>query len=222
MYTRFNLKKKKKKRLMLFALSLLAIIIAILLIKIVSLNPSSKITFKEDKPTEVKSTSYKYICIQTGVYEDKDNAQTAFKQISSLGNPFSVDEGNTTRVLLGIYPEKQGEKLMEEMSAKNIPNSKFNFEIPNNGLCSAEIGEIVNADIVVLDRLCDTNVEAVQTKDLKTWIASLKAVDKNSKGFDTLENLKKYIATLPNEITKEKANENYKFLFGLLKKYKVN
>lgn len=108
------------------------------------------------------------------------------------------------------------------MQAKEIPNSKFSYKIENDGLCNAEIGEIINANITILNRLCENNVKAVQTKDLKAWCKALKQVDKKSKEYDTLENLKKYINAMPDEISKDKANINYQFLFTTLKKYNVS
>lgn len=219
MYTRFNLKRKKKRNLTFILVLFILVVVIFSILKIVSYTSNSKVAFKEDKLPKEKSVSYNYICIQTGVYTDADNAQEAFKTISPLGNPFTVTEDGNTRVLLGIYTKEQGEKIIQQMNEKSIPNSKFAYKITNEGLCSAEIGEIINANIVVLNRLCESDVKAVEVKDLKSWSKSLKAVDKKSKDFDTLDKLKKYISSLPDEITKDKANENYKFIYTILKKY---
>jgi hypothetical protein len=107
---------------------------------------------------------------------------------------------------------------MKLLTEKGIENSKMSFSIDSSDNCDDEIVEIINANIQILTKLSEQNVKSIQTDSLKSWCASLKAVDKGSRNIMILDDLKLYINSFPKELTKEKAVENYVYLYNTLKK----
>ena len=107
---------------------------------------------------------------------------------------------------------------MKELGEKNISPSKMTFEVNNNSECMAEISAIIDANLKVLTKLMDKTVQSYKTEELKKYCANQKAVDKSSTNYNELNELKEYIKNLPPELTKEKAAENYVFIYNILKK----
>lgn len=165
-----------------------------------------------------KGKKVKYVAVQQGMYQNEANANEGIKTISAFGNPFIIPEKNCKRVLLGIYTEEQSEKIIKILNDKKIENSKMVFEVKCEDVCDLEIVEIINAYTQVINKLSEANVKSIQTKELKTWCASLKGSKDNNKNIKLLNELKDRINKLPNEITRDKASENYVFLYNLLGK----
>ena len=92
------------------------------------------------------------------------------------------------------------------------------FTIKCEDVCDLEIVEIINAYIQVLGKLSEKNVKAIETKELKSWCASLEEVQINNKNIKLLNELKDRINKLPDKVTRDKASENYIFLYNLLRR----
>jgi hypothetical protein len=235
-YTRYDLKKKKDNKtfiLLIVLILVLAFLFGTIIFKIFIGNYSngkdlkSETSIKKNSANEKAGDSaagknnndiFKFIVIQGGIYQNKENAETEKNLLNSYGTPFAVTEDNKTRILIGIYNEEEGEKNIKVLNDQKIDNSKMVFIVNKDDMCDAEIAEIVSANIQILNKLSEKNVKGVQTEDLKKWCISLKGVENQSKNIAVLNELKSYINKMPKEISKEKASENYIYLYGILKK----
>lgn len=231
-YTRFDLKKKSNSgRFVWYVLCILiaAFILGTIISKIMSKEawPKSILNLKQNNiesrnQQQVTKKNVKYIAVQGGMYANKDNAENEKKLLSGYGNPFEITDGNNTRVFIGIYDETGAEGIIKTLNTNNVPNSKMIFELNVNDLCDAEISEIINADLQIINKLSDKEVKGIQTEELKKWCSQLKAADKNSKNISVLNELNAYINSLPKEIQKDKVEENYIKIYTILKKIKIS
>ncbi len=235
-YTRYDLKKKNDNKtfiILVVLILVLAFLFGTIIFKIFTGNFTSGKGLKSETTTGKNSTNektenskagksnndiFKFIVIQGGIYQNKENAETEKNLLNSYGTPFVIIEDNKTRVLSGIYNEAEGEKNIKSLNDQKIDNSKMVFIVNKDDMCDAEIAEIINANIQILNKLSEKNVKGVQTADLKKWCKSLENVKNQSKNITTLNELKNYVNKMPKEISKEKAAENYTYLYGILKK----
>ena len=107
--------------------------------------------------------------------------------LTQYGTPFNVTEDSKTRIFLGIYIESQGEQIMKSLTEQKVDNSRILFTINKNDLCDAEITEIINANIQILNKLAEKNVKGIQTDELKKWCSSLNKVDNDSKKYSYIK-----------------------------------
>lgn len=234
-YTRYDLKRKSDNKAFIFIMILifvLAFVFGTAIFKIIMRNMgssnagttnSSNISETKDSTKAANSTSNsgkitKFIAVQGGIYKNKDNVETEKNILNQYGTSFNIVENDKTRVFLGIYVESQGEQVIKSLTEQKIDSSKMLFTIDTADICDAEISEIVNANIQILNKLGEKNVKAVQTDELKKWCAALTKVNNDSKNIAVLNDIKDHVSKMPKEITKDKAAENYQYIYGVLKK----
>lgn len=230
-YTRYDMKKKKNEGVMVLLILAVTLIMAFVIGTVMSnfflkssasgkSENNTKKTISQEpssKPAETKAT-IKYVVIQGGKFKDSNYVGPCKNILSNYGNPFIIVEADGTRVLLGIYSEADSEKLIKTLNENKVDNSKMPFEISNGDLCNKEIVEIINGNLLMLTKLTEKNVPAVQTGEFKKWCTSLKDVEKESKNYAVLNEIKGYVNNMADKIEKEKAADNYVFLYNTLKK----
>jgi hypothetical protein len=160
----------------------------------------------------------KFVCVQNGVFSKQKNADEFKNKLKEYTIPFIVNDGDKIYVMSTILHEEESEKFMNMLTESDIPNLKKVFEIDKSDVCNAEIAEIISGYIKILNKLGEKDVTAVHTEDFKKWMNSLQAVEEKSKNYNILEELKKYINGLPNELSKQKLEENYVKVYTILKK----
>jgi hypothetical protein len=174
-------------------------------------NTQSQTVVKTDKQT------IKFVCIQIGVFDIKENAEIQKNKLKEICNPFSITEGNKTRIFSGIYNEEDAVKNIQLLNDKGFQNAKLVFEVSKAELCDAEIIEIINGNIKILNKLMEKDV-LIKTEDFKKWTMSLQNGDSKNKNYTELDELKKYINTLPKDMSMNLAEDNYITLYNILKK----
>jgi hypothetical protein len=236
-YTRYDIKKKNKGNY-----GLLIVLISVLIASYLLGSGLSSLFIKNAKPTvsdenarkpdisieqgstkestvvKTENIIIKFVCIQNGIFESKENAELLKNKVKEILNPFSVKEESKTRVLAGIFIEGDAQKYIELLNSKGIDNSSIKFELNKNDKCDAEIVEIINGYIKILSELLDRNVKSIQTTGFKQYVSSLEKVEGTSKNYSILEELKKYVGALPEAITRDKTEENYIYLYNILRK----
>lgn len=234
-YTRYDLKRKNDNKafiLIILLIFVLAFVFGTAAFKLLMRNTSNSNTgttnssnisenkdiSKASDSTSISDKVVKFIAVQGGIYQNKDNAEAERLIFNQYGTPFNVIEDNKTRVFLGIYVESQAQQIMKSLTEQKIDNSKMLFTINNSDLCDAEIAEIINANIQILNKLAEKNVKAIQTDELKKWCLSLKKVNDDSKNIAILNDIKSHVSKMPKEISKDKAAENYEYIYSILKK----
>lgn len=237
-YTRYDYKKKNKDLLNLTIVLVSVLVIAFLLgtgiysifIKPVNDNKGTLIPkmTESTKSSEVENNtqevnSIKFIAIQSGFFKSKENADVLKNSLKAQVIPFTITEGDSIRIIAGVFSEEDSERVIQNLNQNGIPNTKTIFDVNKNDLCNAEIAEIVSGNIKILTKLTEKDVSAVQTDDFKNWMTtSMQNVDAKSKNYSSLEEYKNYINGLPKELSKDKVEENYVFIYNLLKKITTN
>lgn len=236
-YTRYDIKKRNKDNyalfIVLFSVLIASYVLGSGLSNLFIKNPKPKATDdksgkissdvaqgtgKESTPLKVENTTVRFVCIQNGLFENKDNAEVLKNRVKEVLNPFNIIEENKTRVLGGIYKETDVQKYIQLLEGKGIESSTIKFEVKKNDKCDAEIVEITNGYVEILSKLLEKDVKSIQTASFKQYVNSLEEVENTSKNYSILSDLKKHVGALPEAITKEKVEENYVYLFGVLKK----
>ncbi|MCM0648967.1 hypothetical protein NBE98_11340 [Clostridium swellfunianum] len=228
-YTRYDMKRKNNGNLVLGLVLFSTLVFAFLIGTVVS-NVFLKNSARKDeviKPqnavdvankTEIKG-KVKYIAVQGGKFREAPGVEKTKNALSTYGNPFTIQDPDGTRVLLGIYSEEEALSKIKLLTENNIDNSKMIFELGGSGdACDEAIAAAIGAELDVLSKLSEKDVQSVNSSEIKEWLKGLKDVDKNSKNFALLEELKAQINGLPEKLEKEKAPEYYSFLYGYMKK----
>lgn len=230
-YTRYDYKKKKNDSLMLLIVLISVLIAAFLfgtgISNMIIKQPSDgKVSAPQntnsptpDNGAAAENTTAKFIVIQSGFFKNKVYADELKNKLKDQVIPFTIVEGDSIRVMAGVFNEEESTQVIQLLNEKQITNTKTVFEVSKKELCDAEIAEIVKGNIKILNKLMEKDVTSVDTDDFKKWIlTSLKAVDANSKNYNLLEELKNYVNSLPKELGKDKVEENYVFLYNTMKK----
>ncbi|EJO5346448.1 hypothetical protein NRP93_000495 [Clostridium botulinum] len=226
-YTRYDIKKRNKCNFRFFLIIavvlILAFILGTMIFKLVlpsnakQGNGTKKNNINLIKGKDNENTYSNYVAIQRGMYAKKDNVSQILNSLKPYGNGFIIEDNGKSRVLLGIYEEEEGMKLMKKLTDNKIDNSKITFIINKKDLCDAEILEIISAYVKVINKLSEKDVKSVKTEEIKKWVASLDKVDKNSSNIKILNNLKENINKLPKDLTKNQASKSYIFIYNILK-----
>ena len=228
-YTRYDLKRsrrKKNKLLITIIVAILVIVFSLIIGSTLSKAFNKGVVKQEpNKQTEVKESpkrkNAKFVVVQGGIYAKKENLDDTMKILSNYGMPFSITDGANTRAFLGIYNELEADKIVKNLTEKKVENSKMIFDINIDNEVDEEIAEIIDAEIQILNKLCDSSVKAIKTEDLKKWTVALKSTDDKNKNYQILNDLKKYISAYPSELPREKVAENYIYIYNVLKKIKI-
>lgn len=175
-------------------------------------------TVKESTQVKVENVIVRYVCIQNGLFASKENAEVLKSKVKEVLNPFSVAEEDKTRILAGIFKEADVQKYTQLLKDKGVETSNIKFEIGKNDKCDAEIVEIINGYVEILSKLLEKDVKSIQTGSFKQYVNSLEAVDSSSKNYQTLDEIKKRVSALPEALTRDKAEENYLYIYNVLKK----
>ena len=228
-YTRYDMKRKSNSIFVLAIVLLSTLIFALVIGTVISTVFLKNSRVKEAVVTqdnvvdganknETKKTA-KFIAVQGGMFIESSNVDKAKSNLSTYGNPFTIQEQNGTRVLLGIYNEAEALNIIKLLTEKNIDNSKMIFEINiSTNPCDEASTAAISAEVDVLSKLSDKDVKSIKSSELKEWLSTLQGLDKSSKNFALLEEIKTHINALPVEIEKGKVSEYYSFLYSFMKK----
>lgn len=182
-------------------------------------NSGNKENQSNNGTVKSENVNIKFIGVQCGVYEKKENADDEKNKLKAVVAPFSVEDGNRIRVMAGIFLEEEANSCIKLLNEKGFQTNKNIIEINKSDLCDAEIAEIISSNIQIINKLFQKDVSGYQTEKFKKWINSdLPAVDQKSKNFVVLEELKKYENSLPEQMNKDKIEENYIYIYNTLKK----
>ncbi|WP_446898697.1 hypothetical protein ACSVC9_01895 [Clostridium sp. LBM24168] len=231
-YTRYDLKKGKGTKTFIFMIAMIlitAFIIGTLASKIF-LGDNDRTMFQNtdktissqssDKKAIADGSEVKFTAVQGGVYKDKNNAMKEKQLLSKYGTPFTVEDNGKVRIFLGIYTAGNVKSVTKSLVEQKVDNSSMDFTIKKDNLCNTEIVEVINAYLQVLNKFSDKDVEYVKTDDLKKWCSSLKEVNEDNKNFILLKDLKNHIKGMQENITLNNCEENYIYIYNILKKIK--
>jgi DNA-binding Xre family transcriptional regulator len=101
-----------------------------------------------------------------------------------------------------------------------VDNSVKDFIIKKSNLCNAEIIEIINANLQILNKFSDKSVEYIKTDDLKKWCDSLENLDKSDENFAVLNDLKEHVKSLKDTLSRDESSKEYIYIYSKLKSIK--
>lgn len=220
-YTRVDLKSNKNESLLFTGVIILIFFVAFFLgttifnffIKGPDTAQGGLKTNNTSENTDVSATSSSnvvdtnFVLLQCGVFSVKDNAQKVYNSLSGLGLPIIVEESGKFKVYFGIYENGGESKDLETLKNNNIGVSKISLNVKVNNLCDEEIVETLRAAIKILNKLNEKSVTSVNIAQMKSWLNQLKPIGENESNYNLFQDLKKYISSLPDSLTKEKAVE---------------
>jgi hypothetical protein len=224
-YTRYDYKKKNNDVLNLTIVLVSVLVIAFILgTGIYSILPKPDSSANDSKAAETKQTdpaitNAKFIIIQSGFFKDKNYAEELKNKLKSQVIPFTIVEGDSIRILAGIFNEDENDKVIQLLNQNGLPNTKTISEVNKSDFCDAEIAEMISGNLKILTTVIGKDVTGYSTDNFKNWMAaSIKDVDKKSKNYNLFQEYKNYINGLPKELGKDKVEENYTFIYNALKK----
>ena len=230
-YTRYDYRRKKEDKtgivVMLISIVLAAVLIGTTLssLFIKDSGGSAPKDNKENVAEKVKetnatenSTAINFIVIQGGYYGVKENAEVQKGKLKAVVNPFIVEDNGKFRVLAGIFNVNEYEGVIKKIQESGLDYAKTTYEVDVNDQSLYQMTEIIKGHLKILTPLIDSKVTSVQTEDFKTWIGSLSKTDEKSQYYKLLEEYKNYINSLPEEITKDKVEGNYTYVYEIVKK----
>ncbi|WP_147564858.1 hypothetical protein [Clostridium tyrobutyricum] len=173
-----------------------------------------------NKKSSADGSQVKFVAVQGGIYKDKKNVAAEKNLLMQYGTPFEIQEDDKVRIFLGVYGDNTAKDIMASLTKQKVDNSNMDFTIKKTDVCNAEIIEIIDANLQVLNKLSQKDIQSIKTDQLKKWCSSLEGADKNSKNFIILKDLKENVSKLPSQLSKDKVEGNYIYIYNVLKKIK--
>jgi sporulation related protein len=174
----------------------------------------------ENKGAIIVAETTDFYAIQCGAFKSQENADICRESVLCYGNPFITESNDFYKVILGVYKEDEVNEIISKLDGNQMEWSKVKFQINKDSLCNNEIIEIINANLSVISKLSESNVEAIETKDLKEWTKALNEVEPAAANYNCLINLEKNINVLPSKLTKETIPQVYRYVFENMNKIK--
>lgn len=222
-YTRYDFKKKNNDHVFFICVIIIFLLSFFIGTGIFKLVFGGSLLKGKSSSAQIKSgdkavsqSSSKYFIVQCGVLEKPENAQAVLSKISSMGNPFIVQEGKYYKVIYGIVSEKNYAGAEKLLKSNNIDMSRKAISLSNDD-CDTEIRKITDAYLEIVSKLSSNDI---QTQKLKEWCQKLGNVDKNCSNYAVLNELKNYTNKFPNKIDKSYIKNLNLFLYNELKKIK--
>ena len=163
----------------------------------------------------------KFYLLQLGSFVNADNAKKYQDEVSAtVGDTYLITDAAVSRVIKGIYAEGKLDAVQKELVDKKVVYSKMIFSLNASDLCNKEIIELLSANLQVLNKVSEKDIQSYKSEDLKKWMGTLKEVDSKAVNYQLLKQVKDHTLAYGAEITKDKLNENYKFVFDIFKAIK--
>lgn len=229
-YTKYQYKKNNNKSKFITSLIMTlfaAGIVGLILFKIIItfIMPVGGGEFKEN-PAEDEivninegNEEVNFQFIQCGYFGSEDNAKQALSKISSEYSSFIIKEDDKFRVSAGIFSNDEGDRISEELNAKGINNAKVKYTLNTKDVVEGQIAAITEGYLSIITALKKEDVKSVDTTDFKTWISKLSVVDSGN-NFQLLEEYKRHIEQLEDEIKRENVSEEYQYIYKILENFK--
>jgi len=239
-YTRYNYKPPKKRNNFIIVITLIIIVAIALGTMLSKLLPNNNAnTNVVDKTTKtvvekdgtantgsvdaskatISQTNIKdYVAIQCGVFSTKERALILKNSLTAFGAPFIIVEGKLNKVFLGVYPKEGVATIITQLEKAKISYVKTNFQLSGKDSTSAQINEIISADVKILNRLSEKDAKSYTTVEVKKWMGSLEGADAKSTSYSDLTKIKAYLTALPENLSKDKTEAGYIYIYTFIKK----
>lgn len=239
-YTRYNYKPQRKKNNFMIVI-ILTLIAAITLGTIFSRWLPKFINSKTDtgdKNTEIglgkdseqnkesgevstvisETKTKNYVAIQCGAYSKSENTLVLKNKLMKFGTPFIIEEDNLYKVILGIYPSESVDGVLKQLKEDKVDYVKINFQLISKDRASVQTSEMISADIEILNKLSEKDTKSIKTVEFKKWLNSLESSEEKSESYTNMTEIKAYLAALPEELKREKSEQEYIYIYKFIKR----
>jgi hypothetical protein len=173
----------------------------------------------EDVSKVVSETNIKdYVAIQCGAYSKNESALVLKNKLMKFGTPFIIEEGNLNKVLLGVYSSESIDSVMKLLNEEKIEYVKVKLQLISKDKASAQTSEMISADIKILNKLSEKDTKSIQTGELKKWLNSLEGSEEKGESYSAMSEIKSYLTALPEELKREKTEQEYVYIYKFIKK----
>ena len=221
--TRYNLKKKNDDHVFftcVIIIFILSFFIGTGIFKLIFANEGSKVKSSslksQTQSNAVAQNTSKYFIIQCGVNAKQENAQALLSKLSTIGNPFIVQEGKYYKVIYGVVNEKDYSGAEKLIKSNSIDLSRTTISLDNDDECSTEIRKIIDAYLEIINRLSTKDVKDIQTKSVKQWCQNLEKVNESNNNYAVLKEFMAYTSKFPDKIDKTYIKNLNLFLYNEL------
>lgn len=227
-YTKYDYRKKNKNKVLgmvpFIIIISLGVILGIIVFKIFFIGNNSIMNiFNNLDSTKTlsneESGSISLGTIQCGLFQKKENAESALIKIPSNYSGFIVEEDGKFKVMAGIYVLDEIEDKKNELVKNSIENFVVKYEFNEDSIDSKVEGEILSGYLKIINKTFNDEVKSINTAEFKTWVKEVS--DKSTNKSEITQNLLERINSLPDEYQKEKGKEDIIYLYNVVKKYKI-
>lgn len=226
-YTKYQYKKKSNGInfltslvMMIVGAGAIGIIVGTIVVRTVWPNKEINI-INENKEVVANESSQKetFTSIQCGYFSKEENANKVLEDLGSGYNSFIVKENDKFRVLVGVFTEEDGEKILTEVKAKGKEVTKIKFTLDESDKVQEQVSAITDGYFKIITRLKEDEVKFVSTNDFKVWTNELPKLEEG-KGVEVINDFKKHIESLPSELKRENLTEELKYIYTILVNFK--
>ena len=181
---------------------------------------TAKIDNKEQTPPVASGEKVSLAVVQCGVYSKEENAEEQKNTLKEKYNAFAVKDVDKFRVGVFIGDGQKGMEISKALQGEGINSMVAHYEIEKNNNGADEIGKIVDGYLQIVRKLEENDVKSVKTSDFKKWASSLKD-DEKSEHIELIKEVKKEIASLPDELKRDNVEQSYKTIYKVLTPFRV-
>lgn len=158
--------------------------------------------------------------VQCGYFGNKDNADKTKKDLEgSKIKTVVISDNSKFRVIAYVGDEKGSDSMLKTLKDKSINAMRMNVDIAKADDADNQVSEIIKGYIKLIDALNKDDVKSVKTSDFKKWASGLKELS-DGNNLKIVNELKKNIKALPDEIKKEESESIYNEIFKAVNVYK--
>lgn len=224
-YTKYDYRKKNKnKGRVIFPFLIiisLGVVLGIIVFKIFFIGGNSIFNNinSEEAISKEEGEKLQLVAIQCGLYEKKENAESALLTIPSSNTKFIIEEDGKFKVMAGIFTMEELDEKRSELEKNSINNFVLKFKFTEDSIDSKIQGEIINGYLKIINKSFNEDIKNINTQEFKIWVedVSSKSVNKSEEIITLLEK----INLLPEEYQKENGQEDILYLYNIITKYKI-
>lgn len=158
-----------------------------------------------------------YTMVQCGYFTTKEGAQSVKTTIGKEAKILTED--GKFRVVRHIGKEEDAVTISEDLTAKEIDNTKTRFKLDNESKVDKGIIEIIKNSLEFANKLEKGEATSIKTGEFKEWVNKLEE-DTNDDKYSNFKILKDSINTLPEEIKITDVENLYQISYDVLRAYK--
>lgn len=158
-----------------------------------------------------------YTMVQCGYFTTKEGAQSVKTTIGKEAKILTED--GKFRVVRHIGTEDDAVTISEDLTGKEVDNTKTRFKLDNESKVDKGIIEIIKNSLEFANKLEKGEATSIKTGEFKAWVNKLEE-DTNDDKYNNFKILKDSINALPEELKITDVENLYQISYDVLRAYK--